>query len=91
MSQVLHLAGPGDLDRCERMVAAYHALEGIQSDEAQRRAALEPLLDGSPHGAVWLIGPRMAPVGSRAPDSSRRRIFGWRRSTRATAPCPRSP
>ena len=71
MSQVLHLAGPGDLDRCERMVAAYHALEGIQSDEAQRRAALEPLLDGSPHGAVWLIGPRMAPVGYVAVS------FGW--------------
>ncbi|MCG6885261.1 MAG: GNAT family N-acetyltransferase [Silicimonas sp.] len=71
MTQVLHLAGPGDLDKTERMVAAYHALEGFESDEAHRRAALEPLLEGSPHGAVWLIGPKMAPVGYVAVS------FGW--------------
>ena len=53
------------------MVAAYHAFENItQSDEA-RRTALQPLLDGSPHGAVWLIGPRRAPVGYIAIS------FGW--------------
>ena len=71
MSQILHLATPADLDRLERMVAAYHAFEGIESDEGHRRAALEPLLEGSPHGAVWLIGPKMAPVGYVAAS------FGW--------------
>jgi ribosomal protein S18 acetylase RimI-like enzyme len=25
--------------------------------------AIAPLLTGSPHGAIWLIGPRRAPVG----------------------------
>lgn len=71
MTQVLHLATPDDLDKLERMVAAYHGFEGIESDEATRRAALQPLLEGSPHGAVWLIGPKMAPVGYIAVS------FGW--------------
>ena len=71
MTQVLHLAGKDDLDRLERMVAAYHAEEVIESDEAHRRAALEPLLEGSPHGAIWMIGPQMAPVGYIAVS------FGW--------------
>ena len=71
MSQLLHLAGAGDLDRLEAMVADYHAFDGIVSDEGTRRAALEPLLEGSPHGAVWLIGPKMAPVGYIAVS------FGW--------------
>jgi len=59
----LHLAGPDDIDRLLPMVAAYHAHEGIATDEAHRRSALVPLLDGSPHGAVWLIGMARAPVG----------------------------
>ena len=71
MSQILHLATPADLDRLEPMVAAYHSLEGIESDETHRRAALGPLLEGSPLGAVWLIGPKMAPVGYVVAS------FGW--------------
>ena len=71
VSQLLHLATPSDLDRLEGMVAAYHTFEGIDSDEIHRRDALLPLLEGSPHGAVWLIGPKMAPVGYVAAS------FGW--------------
>lgn len=71
MTQILHLATPADLDRLDPMVTAYHALEGIETTAEQRRAALEPLLDGSPHGAVWMIGPRMSPVGYIAVS------FGW--------------
>ena len=71
MTQLLHLATADDLDRIERMVAAYHAFEGIESDEATRNAALAPLLEGSPHGAIWMIGPQMAPVGYVAVS------FGW--------------
>ena len=67
----LHLATPEDLPRLDGMVAQYHALEGIESDEEHRRTALMPLLEGSPHGAVWLIGPRMSPVGYVAIS------FGW--------------
>ncbi len=71
MSQILHLATSDDLTRVERMVAAYHAFDGIESDETARQAALAPLLEGSPHGAIWMIGPRMAPVGYIAVS------FGW--------------
>ena len=71
MTQILHLATTEDLDRLDRMVAGYHAFEGIESDTDRRRAALEPLLEGSPHGAIWLIGPKMAPVGYVAIS------FGW--------------
>lgn len=71
MTQILHLATTEDLDRLDRMVAGYHAFEGIESDTDHRRAALEPLLEGSPHGAIWLIGPKMAPVGYVAIS------FGW--------------
>ena len=71
MSASLHLAGASDLDRLEPMVAAYHALEGICSDADDRRAALEPLLEGTPLGCVYLIGPRRAPVGYIAIS------FGW--------------
>ncbi|WP_137700082.1 GNAT family N-acetyltransferase [Marimonas lutisalis] len=59
----LQLARPEDIDKLEPLVAAYHAFEGIDSDEEARRAALAPLLDGTPHGVAYLIGPRRAPVG----------------------------
>ena len=66
MSTQIHLAKPGDLDRLEPLVAAFHAEMGLDTDEAHRRAALMPLLDGSPHGAVYIAGPRRAPVGYAA-------------------------
>lgn len=71
MSQLLHLATAADIDRLLPMVAAYHAEEGIDVDDAHRRAAVAPLLEGSPHGAVWFIGPKMSPVGYVAV------CFGW--------------
>lgn len=60
---VLTAAGPEHLSRLLPMVAACHEGAGIESTDSRRRAALEPLLRGTPLGAVWLIGPRMAPVG----------------------------
>ena len=71
MSAKLHLAAEDDLDRLLPLVAAYHAFEGITGDDDTRRAALMPLLAGSPLGAVWLIGLRRAPVGYIALS------FGW--------------
>ena len=71
MSKILHLAGPDDAERLLRMLAAYHAFEGIDVSDEHRAAALMPLLEGSPHGAVWLVGPKMAPVGYIAVS------FGW--------------
>lgn len=59
----LHIASIEDLPRLLPMVAAYHAEEGIQSDEAHLTAALTPLLEGTPLGVAYLIGPRRSPVG----------------------------
>lgn len=59
----LHLAKPDDLERLLPLVAAFHAEEGIETTEEFRRAALLPLLSGSPHGAAYLIGPARAPIG----------------------------
>ncbi|WP_319826436.1 GNAT family N-acetyltransferase [Thalassovita sp.] len=59
----LHLARPEDLDRLLPMVAAFQDEHGIAMDDATRRAALDPLLAGSPHGVAYLIGPQRAPIG----------------------------
>ena len=71
MSHLLHLATGEDLERLLPMVRVYHQDEGIDVTDEHRRAALEPLLDGSPLGAVWFIGPKMSPVGYVAVS------FGW--------------
>lgn len=59
----LHLAGEDDADKLLPLVAAFHGEMGLDTDADHRAAAIAPLLSGSPHGAVWLIGPRRAPVG----------------------------
>lgn len=59
----LSLAKPEDLPRVTRLIADFHAEEGIAQDEATRDAAVLPLLEGSPHGAIYLIGPARAPIG----------------------------
>lgn len=63
MTAALHLATEDDLDRLLPLVTAYHAFETIEQNDKVRRAAILPLLQGSPLGAVWLIGPRKGPVG----------------------------
>lgn len=71
MSAALTLATPEHLDKLLTLVAAFHEEVGIaQSDEA-RHAGLAPLLDGIPHGVVYLIGPARAPIGYIAIT------FGW--------------
>ena len=63
MSAALHLAKPEDLPRLQALVAAFHAHEGIEQADAARAKSLMPLLQGSPHGAAYLVGPRRGPVG----------------------------
>jgi len=63
MTAALSLARPDDLARLAALVAAFHAEAGIAQDEESRAAALAPLLEGSPHGCVYLVGPRRAPIG----------------------------
>ena len=71
MSAALTLAGPEHIDRLDSLVAAFHAEEGINLPADQRRAGLEPILDGIPHGAAYLIGPARAPIGYLVVT------FGW--------------
>ena len=67
----LTIAKTDDIERLMKLVADFHAEAGISQDEDTRRAALMPLLDGSPHGVIYLIGPMRAPVGYIALS------FGW--------------
>ena len=46
-----------------RLVTDFHAEAGIDQPEETRHAAILPLLEGSPHGAIYLIGPARAPIG----------------------------
>ncbi|MEB8386341.1 GNAT family N-acetyltransferase [Rhodobacteraceae bacterium KMM 6894] len=59
----LTLAKPDDLDRVLSLVSAFHAEEDIDIDDETRLAGVAPLLDGSPHGAIYIIGPLRAPIG----------------------------
>ena len=59
----LHLATPDDAEKLLPLVTALHAEQGFDTDLEHRAEAIAPLLEGSPHGAVWMIGPRKAPVG----------------------------
>lgn len=63
MSAALTLAGPDHLEKLDALVAAFHAEQGIDLPLEKRRAGLQPLLDGIPHGAAYLIGPARAPIG----------------------------
>ena len=59
----LHLCTPEDAATLLPLVAAFHAEYGLDLDDAHREKAVLPLLEGSPLGAIWLLGPRRAPVG----------------------------
>lgn len=63
MSAALHLAKPEHLGTLLPLVAAFHAEEGIERTDAAREAAIAPLLEGIPYGAVYIIGPTRAPIG----------------------------
>ena len=71
MTQLLHLADVSDLERLMSMVERFHDEAGISMSTEHRDAALRPLLEGSPLGAIWIIGPKMAPVGYVCVS------FGW--------------
>ncbi|MFK7880589.1 GNAT family N-acetyltransferase [Roseobacter sp.] len=71
MSAALTLATPDHLDRLDALVAAFHQECNISLEAEARRAGIMPLLEGSPHGAIYLIGPPRAPIGYVA------LTFGW--------------
>ena len=63
MSAALHLAGPDDLPKLIKLVSAFHDEQQIVQDDDARAAGLAPLLEGSPYGVAYLIGPKSAPIG----------------------------
>ncbi|SHG32007.1 GNAT family N-acetyltransferase [Cognatishimia maritima] len=63
MSAALHLAKPEDLKKLMPLVSAFHRELQLGSEETALERALIPLLEGSPYGAVYLLGPARAPMG----------------------------
>ena len=63
MTTALHLAKPEDFARLDALVAAFHAEDGLDLSADHRRTGLMPLLEGTPHGVAYLIGPARAPIG----------------------------
>lgn len=60
---LLHLARPDDMEKLLPLVARFHEHHDIVQTDEKRFEALMPLLEGIPHGMIYLIGPRKAPVG----------------------------
>lgn len=63
MTTAINLGGPSDDERLLSLMARYHEERGLPYDDDHRAAVAAPLLEGSPLGAVWLIGPQRAPLG----------------------------
>ncbi len=63
MTTALHLAQTADLATLTGLMTRYGAEAGLTRTDDQRTAAVAPLLEGSPYGAAYLLGPARAPVG----------------------------
>jgi ribosomal protein S18 acetylase RimI-like enzyme len=63
MSVSITLAGPENLASLCVLCKAFHAEMGIELSDEERRTALTPLLEGTPYGAAYLMGPPRAPIG----------------------------
>lgn len=63
MTTAINLANEADLDRVLSLMVRYHDEVGLTYDDVHRAQVVAPLLDGSPLGAIWLIGPGRAPLG----------------------------
>ena len=63
MSAQLTLAVSEDYPRLAPLMEALDIEIGVAHDAVAREAAIMPLLEGSPLGAVYIIGPTRAPIG----------------------------
>lgn len=63
MSAALHLAKPQDLEKLMPLVMGFHTEMGFGTEETALERAIIPLLEGSPYGAIYLMGPARAPMG----------------------------
>ncbi|NRB04637.1 MAG: GNAT family N-acetyltransferase [Rhodobacteraceae bacterium] len=71
MTAALTLAGPDHADALLPLIASFHEEAGFDLSDDHRANALQPLLDGVPHGVAYLIGPARAPIGYAIIS------FGW--------------
>ena len=71
MTAALTLAGSEHLDQVLKLVTAFHTEAGIELTQEARLNGVKPLLEGSPYGAIYLIGLPRAPIGYIAIT------FGW--------------
>lgn len=63
MTTAITLANAEHAAQVLGLMARYHEEAGLPFDDSHRADVAAPLLDGSPLGAVWLIGPGRAPLG----------------------------
>jgi ribosomal protein S18 acetylase RimI-like enzyme len=63
MSAALHLAGPNNRDALLKLICASQDEIGSPQTPDELAQALDPLLQGAPHGCAYLIGPVRAPLG----------------------------
>lgn len=74
MTAALTLATETDFERLWPLVRAFRDARGGGIPDDRLAASIRTLLGGTPHGAIWVLGPRSAPVGYVALS------FGWRPS-----------
>jgi ribosomal protein S18 acetylase RimI-like enzyme len=63
VSAVLTLASRDHETQVDTLVAAFHKEAGIALSDGARSQGITTLLEGSPHGVIYLIGPARAPIG----------------------------
>ena len=62
MTQI-HLCTAEDAPALHDLLDRFAAEYGLETPPEARQAALAPLLEGSPYGMAYLLGPARAPVG----------------------------
>lgn len=67
----LHLCTADDAPRLIALATQADTEAGRSRTTEKLDAAYRPLCEGTPHGAVWLLGPRVSPVGFACLS------FGW--------------
>jgi GNAT superfamily N-acetyltransferase len=63
MTAAITLAGPDHLTSVLTLMERCHLERALPYDDAHREAVIAPLLQGSPLGAIWTVGPARAPLG----------------------------
>lgn len=63
MSTALHIAKPTDLPKLMPLVMGFQTELGISREETAVERAVIPMLEGSPYGVIYLMGPARAPIG----------------------------